>query len=205
LPLLHPCWPPTSPYRGKPRFGAIGNLHCVRLPVKDREEGQMEEKTVRDHLAEVREALKRNEEEREVLLALLRGYEGWLRLRGSNGATQLILAEPKAAPAVPKGAVSFRSAVLTVLREAHGEPLHSREILKRVLSMGATTTAKQPQAITDLMCYSLRDAYPIKKVGPRTWAWISEPQGPSEAFESPPQDGSRMVGPAGPRQPIEGE
>jgi len=132
----------------------------------------MEEKTVRGHLDEVREALKKNEEEREALLEILRGYEGWLRLRGSNG--QLKLAEAKVPLAARKGVVSFRSAVLAVLREAHGEPLHSKEILQRALSMGATTTAKSPQAITDLMCYSLKEVHPIEKVAPRTWRWRGE-------------------------------
>ena len=132
----------------------------------------MEEKTVREHLAEVREALKKNEEEREFLLSVLRGYEGWLRLRGSNGR-QLEFVESKAGPSAPKGTVSFRSAVLTVVREAHGEPLHSKEILRRARAMGATTTAKQPEAITDLMCYSLKKNYPLEKVAGRTWRWAA--------------------------------
>jgi len=134
----------------------------------------MEEKTVREHLDEVKGALKKNEEEHDVLLSLLRGYEGWLRLHGSNGVAQLVLVQPKAGAGKPKGAVSFRSAVIAVVKEAHGEPLHTKEILKRALSRGATTEAKQPENITDLMCYSLSKDYPIVKVGPRTWSWTGD-------------------------------
>jgi hypothetical protein len=131
----------------------------------------MEEKAVRKHLDEVKEALKANEDEHEVLLALLRGYEGWLRLHGSNGEAQLPLVEAKRSATAPKGAVSFRRAVLAVLKDAHGEPLHTREILRRAQMMGAATAAKQPDAITDLMCYSLKKQYPLVKTGPRTWRW----------------------------------
>ena len=131
----------------------------------------MEEKTVRTHLDEVKGALKKNEEEHDVLLSLLRGYEGWLRLHGSNGAAQLTLVEPKPRVTTPKGIISFRSAVIAVIKEAHGEPLHTKEILRRALSRGATTAAKQPENITDLMCYSLMKDYPVAKVAPRTWSW----------------------------------
>jgi hypothetical protein len=72
----------------------------------------------------------------------------------------------------PKGTISFRQAVLTVIRDARGEPLHVKEILARTKKMGAITTAKDPHAITDLMSYSLmKSGEPMKKVAGRTWAW----------------------------------
>lgn len=137
----------------------------------------MNETDIRKQLEEVRVALKSNEDEHTVLESLLKGYEGWLRLRGgANGATQLSL-PPLIVPAKkrgrgPKGTISFRQAVLTVVREARGEPLHVREILARTKKMGAITAAKDPFAITDLMSYSLMKAgEPMKKVAGRTWIW----------------------------------
>ena len=46
---------------------------------------------VRAQLRETQESLRRNEEEREILLALVKGFEGWLRLYGFEKATTLPL------------------------------------------------------------------------------------------------------------------
>lgn len=138
----------------------------------------MKDSEIRSQLADVRAALKANEEEHEVLMSLLKGYEGWLRLRGSS-VTQLAFKadlaaseeNPRIGPVEVQKPPSFRSSVIAVLQEAKGEPLHAREILSRVLARGSRTEGKDPLALTDLQCYSIMKTEPIKKVAPRTWAW----------------------------------
>ncbi len=129
----------------------------------------MDRATVRKQLDEVRTALKRNEDEHRVLVSLLQGYEGWLRLNPETEVQQLALV-----PEGPtrKGSMSFRSAVLRVLQEARGEPLNVREVLVRATTLGAITGAKNPLGAVDLMAYSLAKNHPVEKVGPRTWRFI---------------------------------
>lgn len=144
----------------------------------------MDEPTVRRQLAEVQAALDGIEQEREVLLSLARGYEGWLRLHGLNGqkpAKPSLQASAKRR--ITKGSVgraveqvvgelSYRRAVLDVLKEARGEPLHVKEILNRARAKGANTKAKDPVGITDLLLYSSeKQGQPVRKSGPRTWKW----------------------------------
>lgn len=141
----------------------------------------MDEATVRRHLEEVRIQLARNEREHDVLLQLLHGYEGWLQLGGINGYGSTAPVQhslmpgkqstPVGTPYVPKGpqpkgTISFRKALTQVLDEAHGAPLHSKEIATRVIALGVGTTAKDVPAVVDLMCKSVPGA---EKVGPRTW------------------------------------
>jgi hypothetical protein len=143
----------------------------------------MDAEIVKKHLAEVNEQLGQLDEERDVLVSLVRGYEGWLRLHGhTNGS------KPKEAMPIPlpikspakrgrtaiQGKVSMRSAVQTVLQRAHGEPIHAREILARARSMGAETSAKNPEAVIDLVCYTLkqRKKAPLERIGPMTWRWV---------------------------------
>jgi hypothetical protein len=140
----------------------------------------MDEQTVRQHLAEIRMRLDELDQEREVLLNLLNGYEGWLNLYTSRDGQQAVLMEappvrPRQPRNRPKGSVSLRSAVLHVLREARGAPLHTREILLRAQQLGARTTGKEPLGVTDLTAYSLnKTGQPIEKVGPRTWRWAGD-------------------------------
>jgi hypothetical protein len=136
----------------------------------------MEAKTVRLNLEEIRGALARNEEEHDVLLSLLKGYEGWLRLNPEASAPQmsLPLAEGRTPRPATPGTISMRGAVLRVLREAHGEPLHSKEILRRVTALGAMSNAKNPLGMMDLLAYSLAKSHPMKKVGPRTWRYYAD-------------------------------
>lgn len=135
----------------------------------------LDEDLVRQHLASVRAELARLDQEREAYLNLIKGDEAILRLRGSTPDLQLHLSvvETKSTSAEPaNGAISFRGAMKRVLQEARGEPLHSKEILRRVLEMGATTNAQDPQAVTDLMGYSLKKSGYVEKIAPRTWRWI---------------------------------
>jgi len=132
----------------------------------------MDEQMVREHIAEIRGRLKTIETEREVLLTLLRGYEGWLRLY-SNGAAgaQLPLLAATVTQSAPKR-VSFRGAIRQVLEAARGEPLHVKEILLRVQELGAQTQAKEPTAAVDFTCYSFKGA--AQRVAPRTWRWVGD-------------------------------
>ena len=76
---------------------------------------------------------------------------------------------------VPKGKVSLRSTVLQVIRDARGQSLHTAEIYKRARAAGASTEAKNPPAIIDLVSYSLKKSgQPIEKSAPRTWRWVGE-------------------------------
>jgi hypothetical protein len=62
-----------------------------------------------------------------------------------------------------------------VIKEAHGSPLHSEEILRRVKELGGTTNAKDPVGVIDLVAGTLmRESHaPIERVGPRTFRWVS--------------------------------
>lgn len=143
----------------------------------------MDPSAIRQQLDEVRGALSRNEEEHEVLVSLMKGYEGWLRLNPEPQPSFQMVPEPVAKPGrnaskgrnATKGTQSFRSAVLQVLRAARGEPLNVREILIRVTALGAVTGAKNPLGAVDLMAYSLAKNHPVFKVGPRTWRYIPPP------------------------------
>ena len=145
----------------------------------------MEEKTVRAQLEEVQRALSRTEEEREVLISLVRGYEGWLRIHGVREGPSQPLPLRKSAGGrgrKPKGRISLRSAVREVLREAQGEPLHSRELARRVLERGAVSESKKPANVVALVALGLKRAgEPVDKVAPNTWAWVADDKQGGEA------------------------
>jgi len=142
----------------------------------------MEEQSVRAQLEEVKAALAKNEEEHKVLLTLLSGFEGWLRLNASRKprAAQLRMRDISdlASKLSTAERPSFRGLVLRVIREARGQELHSDEVLKRVLAFGGTTSAKRPTGVVDLVLITLRKQYPIERVASRTWRWTGqdEPQ-----------------------------
>jgi hypothetical protein len=127
----------------------------------------MDSDTIRKQLDEVKTALKRNEDEHRVLVSLMQGYEGWLRLN-PGAAVQLTLTTERVQA---QGGISFRGAVLRVLKEARGEPLNVREILVRAQGLGAVTGAKNPLGAVDLVAYSLAKNHSVEKVGPRTWRY----------------------------------
>jgi len=131
--------------------------------------------TVRRQLEEVRESLRKNEQEREVLISLLKGYEGWLRLQGLNGlrATQITLdIDPQERGPKPKGKIGFRPGLLEVLKEARGEPLRRDEIWSRMQVIGVKSDAKDPETLIDLTARSMTPQ--VEKVASRTWRWAGE-------------------------------
>ncbi|PZR61199.1 MAG: hypothetical protein DLM71_09065 [Chloroflexi bacterium] len=144
----------------------------------------MDSATIRDHLRELNERLAELDEEREVLRGLIVGYEGWLRLHDRGGTKVATLtvtpgkptkATPRRSPTV-KGTISLSQATLRVVREAHGQPLHGREIASRVQALGAQTSAAKPERVMDLLLYSHRNRgqRDLERVAPLTWRWKGE-------------------------------
>ena len=134
----------------------------------------MDEDSARKMLEEFKAQLTRFEEERDYLLSLVKGLEGWLRVHVTRNGS---LPQPSLFDGVatkPKGTISLRGAVVEVLKEARGEPLHVKEILQRITAKGAKTSAKSPLGAVDLTCYSILKYHPkaLEKVRPRTWRWL---------------------------------
>ena len=146
----------------------------------------MDESAVRKQLDELRNELARFDDERNVIVSLIRSYETWLRLRGKDdGSIAPVLPGLLPPEEVPVAVVangndalgpSFRGSVLRVIQEAHGEPLHAKEILRRVEALGAKTTAKNKLSVVALAIRSLMDKQPIEKAGPRMWRWAGGEQ-----------------------------
>lgn len=140
----------------------------------------MDEKNARRQIQELNAALKALDEDRDVFISLIRGYEGWLRLHGSDASPARATVPKQPAKRRPsralKGTISLRKAVLQVIREAHGSPVHLKEIRARALGMGASTDAKDPDRIMDLVAYNLksRSGQPLERVSPRSWRWTGE-------------------------------
>lgn len=133
----------------------------------------MDETTVRENLQEVRTRLAHIDEERDVLLSLIKGYEGLIRLQAaSNGdARQIPMVADDDRPTrgpKPLGSVSLRAACVRVLREARGEPLHVKEIWMRAQILGAKTRSKNPHGVVELTCKGIPQAV---RTQTRTWAW----------------------------------
>jgi hypothetical protein len=152
----------------------------------------MNRQTVTTQLQEAREALQKNEKEHEILKSLIFGLEGWLEMMGyqekPTSAQQpklLDVGRPRrrAAPIRNDGKPSFRSAVLQVLQDARGRPLHCQEILDRARKLGAETNAKDPVKIVDLVGVSLQNERqaPIERVSVLTWRWTGPLDGLAEA------------------------
>lgn len=137
----------------------------------------MDDQSVRAQLVETKARLKIVEEEREILLSLIHGFEGWLRInlgdRALAGVHQpAMLPETVIRPSNARvGTISMRAAVRQVLRDAHGSPLHTKEIYRRVSELGAKTTAGRPESVVDLTALTLSKNEPIERISPRTWRW----------------------------------
>ena len=136
----------------------------------------MDGQTLRQRLREATTEYSDLEARREALANIIKGYEQLIRL---DGTPELPQAQPEA-QTLPlpidgsaKGTVSFRSAVIRVLKDAHGEPLHIKEIYQRAVALGAVSGAKEPVRVTDLLIYSLikRSQMPIDKTAPATYRW----------------------------------
>lgn len=137
----------------------------------------MDVKSIRKTLTEITGELADVDARREKLLAAHKGLEALLTLKSGSG--DVVVTVPTAHLKLsggprPKGTRSLRGAVLQIVQDARGAPLHSAEILKRARAMGAETAAKDPKAIIDLMLYSLKKSgKPVEKTAPRTWRYIA--------------------------------
>lgn len=137
----------------------------------------MDEVTVRKNLDEIRGELDRVEEQREVLLSLMNGYEGWLRLNANGQRAQLKFPEAQQLPApVPPlrpapARPSFRGAAIQVLRDARGAALHTTEIWSRMLAAGVVSEAKRPE---NFIVLNYRTVPQAEKVAPKTFRWAIE-------------------------------
>ena len=142
----------------------------------------MDEPTIRRQFSEFKNRLARIHDEQQALQDIVKGYETLLRAMAEpdyQSSGPLDFPAPPGAP-LNKPIVSMRSAVARILQDAAGSPVHSREILERAQAMGASTTAKQPVSVVDLIVLGLLNKKKVEKVAPRTWRWISVPEKPAE-------------------------
>ncbi len=150
----------------------------------------MSEEGIRKQLDEVGRALTRNETEHEVLLNLLKGFEGWLRLNSNGPQLTMTLPAParKAAAQRLKNPMSFRKAVVKVLQEAHGEPLKEEEIWRRIQDLGVRTTSEKPLGWVGFLARKSG----AEKVAPRTWR-LPNGKTPTKAMETPTQKDGELA------------
>lgn len=154
----------------------------------------MDEGTIRNTLDELRSELEQIDARRERVLEAYKGLEALLALQ-SGGANPSLFTMPSTnSDTKPKGKRSMRGAVMQVVKDAHGQPLHSKEILNRARALGANTSSKDPTAIIDLLMYAYKkDGYAVEKSAPRTWRWAGGSIDPKDMTPggSPPRSKSR--------------
>lgn len=85
---------------------------------------------------------------------------------------------PHKAPGSPRRSplgnpISFKDAVLKVLRAHGGQPLHCRDMWTLMQALGVVSKAQDPVGWVDRAAREYaKKAHPkIEKVGPRTWRW----------------------------------
>lgn len=133
----------------------------------------MDENAIRNTMDELRSELEQIDARRERVLEAYKGLEALLALQ-SGGSNPPLFSMPSSNNVTkPKGKRSMRGAVLQVVKDAHGQPLHSTEILKRARALDANTSAKDPTAIIDLLMYAYKkEGQPVEKTEPRTWRYV---------------------------------
>lgn len=76
---------------------------------------------------------------------------------------------------VSQPSISLRAAILQVLRESKGEPLHVKEVLQQVEALGAHVRSANNDKVSrvDVGIYGLkRQGLPVERVGTRTWKYL---------------------------------
>ena len=71
--------------------------------------------------------------------------------------------------------ISLRAAILQVLRESKGEPLHVKDVLQQVEALGAHVRSANNDKVSrvDVGIYGLkRQGLPVERVGVRTWKYF---------------------------------
>ena len=114
----------------------------------------------------IRTQLAQNEQEGEALKTMLHGYEAWFHVHSEDSAVRQL--EMTVASNRPKGTISFRKALIEVLRQAHG-PMVDTEIWERMQALGAQSASKRPAGFIGLHAKRERE---IEKVGPRMFRWV---------------------------------
>jgi hypothetical protein len=148
----------------------------------------LDEATIRRQLAEYRGRLARIDDERAALTEVVKSLESLVKAVGepdhvSNGPITFPPARPSTG-SKPIGSVSMRSAVARVVREANA-PIHTREVMARAQAMGATTNAKVPLSVVDLVLLNLKAKGKVERTAPRTWRWTEvEPRNVSTPARS---------------------
>lgn len=152
--LLHPT---KAQIAGQGRFG---------------QDVSMDEQYIREQIALIKKEVAAVEDRRSTLIALLDHYEDLLRQQGL--VVQVVTPHPPRS-VTPKGAISFRQAIIQSLRDEPGRELETHVIWHRARNLGAMSDAKDPGRVIDALCYSLKkEGYPIEKVGPMTWKWVDD-------------------------------
>ena len=143
----------------------------------------MDVQTVRQELEDTRKRLAHVEREREVLLDLQRGFEGWLQFQGAlvpaelvssgGGATPVVDKESAAEPVSrrpnnrTKGSIPFTDAVRQVLEEANGRSLTRATIAERAQQRGARSESRDVRNLVDSLCKRMHGVE--KGTSPGTW------------------------------------
>jgi hypothetical protein len=115
---------------------------------------------VRRHRQQVADALAKIDREREQLIAMLKADDEWLVLSAPSSKNGSIERVPSK--------VTHEEAALTVLADAHGGAMHSKEIWPRMSAMGATSKSDDPVSSVDLTMHALRKEGLVEKTDART-------------------------------------
>jgi hypothetical protein len=135
----------------------------------------LNEKGVRDQLAEIRAAKEKLESQRIALERIENSLRHWLQVN-TGESEQRVAATPSSttAKSVSKrtpGSIPLADAMIRVLADKHGNAMKVPEILAAALSMGARTNSKNPHKHAEWILYSLMREHPIKRVGKGTWIY----------------------------------
>jgi hypothetical protein len=163
----------------------------------------LNERTVRDQLAEVRAALGKLDAERKALESIVTSLEKWLDLHSDAGGAQLPLAPTPAAPngktngkTTTKplfqtlGALPLKVAVERVLRNREGVPMETADILAKAEEMGARTESKEPEKVVEWILYDMikKGKVPVHKLRPHRYVYGSLPPPPPPPPRPRPAD-----------------
>lgn len=139
----------------------------------------LNERGVRDQLAEVKGALGKLDDERNALLAIEQSLLNWLDLH-SVPNTQLPLEKPPIEPTEkPKprfailGTMKLEDAIIRALHNRAGERMNSQAILDTAKAMGVKTNSKDPIKVIEWVLYDIvkKQKAPIRKIAPHTYVY----------------------------------
>src|SRR6266508_2334212 len=120
----------------------------------------MDEQAIRTHLQEIKAALTRNAEEREILLNLEKGYEGWLQLyspvKPPARTVKITIAAGGLGTNGTQAKPSLRQTIVQTIRDGRGTPVRAADILERARLLGVVSKAKKPLNAVDFAAWSLQ-------------------------------------------------